>query len=392
MKPSILRNLGIAFIGFGLVMGIVFPFYAQFFVEWKPGMYRWFVIGCLVAGTTIGVVNYWLVNLVLLRKLRRISTVANAISNKDITFECRIESHDVIGEIVNSFNRMAHTLRDMITRLNTITTQLNESAHALTTTTHHSTVQIRGQQRETQNVVSAIEAMTHTIQEVVGHAMQAADAADSAKENSDSGRRVVKNTVSSIDRLASEIEQAAGVVDTLARDSQSIGGVLDVIRSIAEQTNLLALNAAIEAARAGESGRGFAVVADEVRTLASRTQQSTQEIQGMIERLQSGAHDAVQAMQASREQAKQSVTQAAQADEALQAITQAVGNINQMNNQIAAAADQQLGVSQQVNQTIHNIEQLTNESADTSQQITSAGKELTGLAGDIRDMVREYRT
>ena len=114
MKPSILRNLGIAFFSFGLLMGVIFPFYAQFFVEWKPGMQRWFVIGCLLAGSIIGIVNYWLVNVVLLRKLRRISTVANAISNKDITFQCQIESHDVIGEIVNSFNRMALTLREMI--------------------------------------------------------------------------------------------------------------------------------------------------------------------------------------------------------------------------------------------------------------------------------------
>ncbi len=392
MKPSILRNLGIAFISFGLLMGIVFPFYAQFFVEWKPGMYSWFVIGCLVAGTTIGVVNYWLVNIVLLRKLRRISTVANAISNKDITFQCQIESHDVIGEIVSSFNRMATTLREMITQLNTITSQLSESSHGLSSITHDSAEQIQNQQFETQNVVSAIEEMTHTIQEVAGHAMQAADAADSAQTNSDTGRRVVNDTVNSIDKLAAEIERAGGVIDTLAQDSQSIGGVLDVIRGIADQTNLLALNAAIEAARAGESGRGFAVVADEVRSLASRTQESTQEIQGMIERLQAGADDAVTAMQTSREQAQHSVTQASEAGSALQAITSAVSNINQMNSQIAAASDSQLSVSQQVNHNIHNIEKLTNESATISQQITRAGSELTELAQQIQAMVKEYKT
>jgi methyl-accepting chemotaxis protein len=392
MKPSILRNLGIAFISFGLLMGIVFPFYAQFFVEWKPGMQTWFVGGCLVAGTTIGIVNYWLVNIVLLRKLRRISTVANAISNKDITFQCQIESHDVIGEIVSSFNRMASTLRDMLSQLSTITSQLSDSSHNLSTITRNSAEQIQGQQRETQNVVSAIEEMTHTIQEIAGHAMQAADAADSAQSNSDTGRKVVHNTVNSIDKLAGEIERAAGVIDTLAQDSQSIGGVLDVIRGIAGQTNLLALNAAIEAARAGESGRGFAVVADEVRSLASRTQESTQVIQGMIERLQAGADDAVSAMQASREQAKQSVTQASEAGSALQAITSAVSNINQMNSQIASASEQQLSVSQQVNHNIHNIEELTNESVSISQQITAAGSELSGLAAQIQAMVREYKT
>lgn len=392
MKPSILRNLGIAFFSFGLLMGVIFPFYAQFFVEWKPGMQRWFVIGCLLAGSIIGIVNYWLVNIVLLRKLRRISAVANAISNKDITFQCQIESHDVIGEIVNSFNRMALTLRDMISSLNTITTQLSDSSQHLSVITHSSAEQIQGQQSETQNVVSAFGNMTHTLQEITGHALDAADAADSAQSNSDSGSQIVNDTVSSIDELAGDVDRAAGVIDTLAQDSQSIGGVLDVIRGIAEQTNLLALNAAIEAARAGESGRGFAVVADEVRSLASRTQESTQEIQQMIERLQAGADDAVTTMQASREQAQQCVSQASSAGEALQAITTAVSNINQMNSQIASASEQQLGVSQQVNQSMHNIETQTNESANIAQQITHSGTELNELASQIQAMMREYRT
>jgi methyl-accepting chemotaxis protein len=241
-------------------------------------------------------------------------------------------------------------------------------------------------------VVSAIDEMTHTIQEIADHSMNAANAASSAQSNSDTGRRVVNDTVNSIGKLAGEIDRAAGVVDTLAHDSQSIGGVLDVIRGIAGQTNLLALNAAIEAARAGESGRGFAVVADEVRSLASRTQESTQEIQGMIEQLQAGASDAVNAMQASREQAQRSVSQASEAGSALQAITTEVSNINQMNSQIASASEQQISVSQQVNQNIHNIEALTNESAGISQQITNAGSELTELAGQIQAMIKEYKT
>ncbi|MCW8917920.1 MAG: methyl-accepting chemotaxis protein [Gammaproteobacteria bacterium] len=392
MKPSILRNLGIAFIGFGLLMGIIFPFYAQFFVEWKPGMQSWFIVGCLVAGITIGAINYWLINVVLLRKLHRISTVANAISNKDITFQCHIESHDVIGEIVNSFNRMALTLRDMLSRLNAITSQLSDAAGDLSTFTHNSAEHIQGQQRETQHVVHAIEEMTHTIQRIAAHAADATEAADSAQSHSNTGRQVVNSTISSINRLADEIERAAGVVDTLAQDSQAIGGVLDVIRGIADQTNLLALNAAIEAARAGESGRGFAVVADEVRSLATRTQQSTQEIQGMIERLRTGADDAVNAMHSSREQAKQSVNQASEAGGALQAITAAVGNIHQMNRQITDSSDQQLNVSQQINHTIHTIEMLTNESANISQQITAANSELDSLASQIRQMLGEYKT
>lgn len=392
MKPSILRNLGIAFISFGLLMGIIFPIYAQFFVEWKPGMRGWFIVGCLVAGTSIGVVNYWLVNVVLLKKLRRISTVANAISNKDLSFTCGMQSNDVVGEIVDSFNRMASALREMLMRLDEITTQLGDASLRLSDITNESNVQLQGQQAEAQNVVSAIGEMTHTIQEVADNASTAAEATDSAQNNANTGNQMVAKTVSSIRKLANDLEGTSSVVDTLAQDSQAIGTVLDVIRGIAEQTNLLALNAAIEAARAGESGRGFAVVADEVRSLASRTQESTQEIQAMIERLQAGASEAVSAMHQSKEQAQQSVNQASEAGKTLEAIASAVTNISHMNSHIARASDQQLNASQQANHTVRNIEELTSESARVAQHIQEAGDELTTLSSKIQTMVREYTT
>jgi methyl-accepting chemotaxis protein len=392
MKPSILRNLGIAFISFGLLMGVVFPLYAQFFVEWKPGMKGWFIVGCLVAGTTIGIVNYYLVNWVLLRKLRRISTVANAISNKDITFQCQIESHDVIGEIVTSFNRMAEALREMISQINTATGKLNDASQDLTHSTHSSSQQLQQQQAETEHVVHAIDNMSGTIQQVTRHAGEAAEAADEAQHNTENGKRVVLTTIDNIEALAADVERSAGVLDSLQQDSEAIGGVLDVIRGIAEQTNLLALNAAIEAARAGESGRGFAVVADEVRSLAGRSHQATQEIQAMIERLQAGSRDAVSAMQQSRERAQHSVSQAADAGSSLEAIAQAVRNINAMNSEIAAAADEQLTVAREVTRNMTTIRELTDESVSSSQQVTHAGETLRQLAGQMKAMISEFRT
>jgi methyl-accepting chemotaxis protein len=392
MKPSILRNLAVAFISFGLLMGVIFPFYAQFFVEWKPGMQSWFIVGCLVAGTTIGIVNYVLVNIVLLRKLRRISTVANAISNKDITFQCKIESHDVIGEIVGSFNRMAETLRGMLQQINEATGQLNDASQNLSAITRSTSEQVQRQQSETAYVVDAIENMTHTIQEITAHAGDAAAAASEAQENSDSGSRVVQTTIANIEQLADEVERTGQVIDSLDKDSEAIGGVLTVISGIAEQTNLLALNAAIEAARAGESGRGFAVVADEVRTLASRTREATEEIQAMIERLQDGAKNAVTAMQQNRERAQHSVTQAADAGSSLQAITAAVNNINQMNSQIATASEEQLSSARSVRGNIGNISELNEQSVNSAEQVTRAGEELARLAGSMKAMIAEYRT
>ena len=195
----------------------------------------------------------------------------------------------------------------------------------------------------------------------------------------------------SIDELANEVESAASVIQQLASDSDSIGTVLDVIKGIAEQTNLLALNAAIEAARAGEQGRGFAVVADEVRTLAGRTQESTQEIEAMIDKLQSGAKNAVTAMEAGQEKASIGVAQTKQAGEALAAITRAVTTISDMNTHIASSAEEQSATTEEMNKNIININQLADQTANSAQQSTAASAELSKLATDLQNLVSQFK-
>ncbi len=229
------------------------------------------------------------------------------------------------------------------------------------------------------------------MQEVARNASSASQAAQEADGEAGNGKQVVSASIDAINALAGEVEKAAEVIDKLETDSENISKVLDVIKGIAEQTNLLALNAAIEAARAGEQGRGFAVVADEVRTLASRTQQSTEEIHEIIERLQADAESAVQVMNTGRGQAQSSVEQAAHAGESLERIAKAVTTISDMNAQIASAAEEQTAVAEEINRNIVGITQAGQESAQGAQQTATSSEELAKLAARLQGLVSQFR-
>jgi methyl-accepting chemotaxis protein len=202
---------------------------------------------------------------------------------------------------------------------------------------------------------------------------------------------VVRNSVNGIRSLAENVEEAAGVIHRLEQDSEQIGTILDVIRGIADQTNLLALNAAIEAARAGEQGRGFAVVADEVRTLAQRTQQSTQEIQAMIEQLQEGSRNAVQVMELGRQRTEESVDLSSRAGTSLDAITSAVSRITDMNLQIASAAQEQSTVAEEMARNINQISEVSDETSHGAQQTEDASQQLSQLASELQTLVQQFK-
>jgi methyl-accepting chemotaxis protein len=233
--------------------------------------------------------------------------------------------------------------------------------------------------------------MSASAMEVSKNAERVAVAASDAKREAQNGQQVVGQTVESISKLSGEVELASEVMNNLKGESENIGTVLDVIRGIAEQTNLLALNAAIEAARAGEQGRGFAVVADEVRTLAGRTQQSTQEIQKMIESLQGGTNQAVSVMDRSREMTRESVEFANEAGQYLETITHSVGEISDMTSQIATASEQQSAVVESVNQSVVAITDLANRTSDGAERVTGNSRQLTEMANSLKDLVKHFK-
>lgn len=280
----------------------------------------------------------------------------------------------------------------MIQDLTGVTNQLAAAAEQTAAVTSETNRGVLRQQSETEQVATAMNEMAATANEVANSAASAAEAARRATDEAANGKAVMTRIIDTVEGLAEEIGQSAGVIHQLEKDAAQVGVVLEVIRGIAEQTNLLALNAAIEAARAGEQGRGFAVVADEVRTLASRTQQSTAEIQGIIEQLQIRATDAVRVMEASRGQARVSVEEVVQAGDALDAITRSVGAINDLNAQIAAAAEEQSAVAEEINRNIVTISQVADQTSQGAQQTASASEQLARLAEQLQSMAGEFRT
>ncbi|WP_371370483.1 methyl-accepting chemotaxis protein [Pseudomonas sp. QL9] len=250
---------------------------------------------------------------------------------------------------------------------------------------------MNGQRSETDQVATAINEMTAAAQEVARSAQRAADAAQETDREGQSAKREVGLCVAQINDLAGEVGSSSEALDTLSQDVRGIVGVLEVIRSIAEQTNLLALNAAIEAARAGEAGRGFAVVADEVRALASRTQQSTGEIQQMIDRLQATTAGSVSAMQRASEMAERTRGQANQAGQSLDAMAHLIGTINSMNAQIASAAEEQTAVAEEINRSVHQIAGAVDQVADDAMHSARTAGQLNGLGDQLHKLVSQFR-
>jgi len=322
--------------------------------------------------------------------VQRIGEATRRMAGGDLTTRVTLDTRDEMSQVARQFNEMAEQFEALIQQIVSATSQLASASEEVATVSKDSARNVDRQRQETEQVATAMNEMTSTVQEVANNAAGAAGAANNTDNEAKSGLQVVNTASSAISTLAREVEKAAEVIKRVSADSEAIGAVLDVIKGIAEQTNLLALNAAIEAARAGEQGRGFAVVADEVRTLASRTQKSTREIEEMIENLQVGAREAVQVMNTSREQAQSGVTQAQEAAQALEAITRAVTTINEMNTQIASAAEQQSATTEQMNRSIISIREIAEQTASGSEQTTTASDELARLASELQSRASHF--
>ncbi len=316
---------------------------------------------------------------------------AMAQGNWDLTQRLPIEGGHELASLSQGFNIFVERIQVLIQQISGAVAQLTTAAEQLLANSHEARDQVQRQQSETDQVATAINQMTATVEEVARNAADAARSAQEADQEANQGGVIVRQSIAAIESLAHEVESAAQVITKLSADSEEIGAVLDVIRAIAEQTNLLALNAAIEAARAGEQGRGFAVVADEVRTLASRTQESTKDIQARIERVQTSSASAVKVMEQGRQQAQAGVEQVQHAGESLHSINQLISRISDMNRQIASAAEEQSAVAEEINRNVHAISQSVDQNTAGSNQIASASQDLSRLAAQIQEQIGQFQ-
>ncbi|MDP3516232.1 MAG: methyl-accepting chemotaxis protein [Pseudohongiella sp.] len=348
----------------------------------------------IVAGVTVMALA---ISLLIQRSIvRPVVEVVNALRDMaegdgDLTQRIKVSSQDEVGELAHWFNVFANRIQTVVGKFKDSANNLTMAAGQLSSTITRTAEGALRQQTEIEHVAKSMSEMAGTVEEVARNVSLSASDAQRADDESAKGADVVTQTMGAINALARDIDKASEVITDLQKETDSIGSVLDVIRGIAEQTNLLALNAAIEAARAGEQGRGFAVVADEVRTLASRTQTSTEEIQVMIHKLQSGANQAVSVMVKGRDQAATSVDHAARAGQSLQTITRAVSVIKDMSNQIASASEEQSAVTIEINRNINNISEVANETASGSREISKGATELARLASELNTLVAQFK-
>lgn len=383
-QPSILRQLKYSFLAFGLTMGIVFPFYANFFVNWKEGMLLWFTLGCIIAGITMGIVNHKLLEYLLIRKLRQVAVAAERIRKGDLREGCGIRSDDTLGEITQGFDGMASSLRVTLREISQSADSVDATAREIGSSMQqlsNSMDEYRQNSHEITNVINGMADAANSILELSDSAGNSASCADNLVKN---GVSEVAATEKAISVLSDASQKISSNADSLRNSSKEVETAVSAIRAIAEQTNLLALNAAIEAARAGEQGRGFAVVADEVRKLSEQAAQATSRIDAVLKRVNMDVASTVAISEENANAVRDGLKASKSSSEIFVQIEQATSMMKSSVDAVREAADdQQMLVGIVLNRISENqartdaVAQYTATSINDSARMVEAASTLT---------------
>jgi methyl-accepting chemotaxis protein len=338
-----------------------------------------------------GILAAWAITRQIVMPLSQTLKVAERVAAGDLSHNLISKRQDELGQLQRAMQSMTLGLRELIGGISDGVTQIASAAEELSAVTEQTSAGVNSQKVETDQVATAMNEMAATVQEVARNAEEASEAAVAADQQAREGDKVVGEAIAQIERLATEVGHSTVAMGDLKRESDKIGSVLDVIKSVAQQTNLLALNAAIEAARAGEAGRGFAVVADEVRSLAQRTQKSTEEIEGLIVGLQSGTQQVATILDNSRSLTNSSVELTRRAGGSLENITRTVSAIQAMNQQIAAAAEQQSAVAEEINRSVLNVRDVSEQTSAASEETAASSVELARLGTHLQMLVGRFK-
>lgn len=341
--------------------------------------------------TLLGLVISKLLAKGIVTPIQKIRAGISNVAKGDLTVKIDVESKDELGSLAKQFNTFVSELRTLISNISVATNTLSVAADTTSNITKETSENVLNQQNETSFVATAINQMAATVNEVSTNTLQASSSASEGDTQAQKGNEIINGIVISINHLVAEIDSSSTVITELKDESQTIGTVLDVIKSIAEQTNLLALNAAIEAARAGEQGRGFAVVADEVRSLAQKTQDSTQEIETLISTLQSNADNAVSSMMVNKNSIHSLADKTTLATESLKTISDLVTTIADMNAQIAKAATEQNNVVEEINKNVNNIKAISDETSIASEKVLASSIEVSTLSNELKSQVSQFK-